>query len=179
MLRNGANKRKIALELLPIVLLIFLLLLDQITKTCAKNLHDNADWMSTTVISNFFELRYVMNQGAAFSFLAGVEWGQTFFKCLTVVAIVLFFIYYVHICKKGCKWARYALILMFAGMLGNFIDRLYYDGVVDFISLIFGSYHFPIFNFADIYMTVGVIMLILHFFFIDKDAIFRKKKSNA
>lgn len=176
---NGADKKKIVLAIVPILLLILLLLADQITKTHVKNLAESSSWVKTTVIAGFFEFRYVMNTGAAFSFLANVTWGQLFFKILTSVALVLFFAYYVFVCHKGQTWARFAMIFIFAGTIGNFIDRLCYDGVVDFISLIFGTYNFPVFNLADAYMTVGVIMIIIQFLFVDENALFRKKKKDA
>jgi len=60
------------------------------------------------------------------------------------------------------------------GTLGNFIDRLSFNGVTDFISLVFGDYYFPVFNLADSFLTVGVIMLIVHFLFLDESALFKK-----
>jgi len=63
---------------------------------------------------------------------------------------------------------------MVGGTLGNFIDRLAYNGVVDFISLIFGDYYFPIFNLADSFMTVGIILMIIHYFFLDENKVFTK-----
>ena len=67
------------------------------------------------------------------------------------------------------------MAFILAGTIGNFIDRLAYNYVVDFISWVFGSYHFPVFNMADVFITVGVIMFVAHYLFIDKDAVFRSK----
>jgi len=175
MQRIGANgRRKLVYEIIFPLLLIVLLLIDQITKTVAKSSFESG-WIRTTVINDFFYFYYTMNTGAAWSFLADASWGQIFFKALTSVSIILFFVYYIYVCKKGYKFLRFAVILLFAGAMGNFIDRLCYNGVVDFLSFVFGSYHFPIFNLADTYMTIAVIMIIIHYFFLDKDAIFKKK----
>ena len=71
-------------------------------------------------------------------------------------------------------WLKYALILIVGGTLGNFIDRLISNGVVDFLSFNFWGYAFPVFNFADTFLTVGVIMLIFYYCFLDDNAIFKK-----
>jgi len=85
---------------------------------------------------------------------------------LTPVALILFGVFYFYLYKKGYKWAKYAMAFIVAGTIGNFIDRLAYDSVIDFISLIFGDYYFPIFNLADTFMTVGIIMILVHFCFL-------------
>ncbi len=171
----GTNgRRKLIYELIFPTLLVVLLLVDQITKTVAKSSFHNG-WRSTTVIDGFFYFYYTLNTGAAWSFLADASWGQLFFKILTSVSIILFFVYYIYVCKKGYTFLRFAIILLFAGAIGNFIDRLAYNGVVDFLSFVFGSYSFPIFNLADTYMTIAVIMIIVHYLFLDKDALFKKK----
>ena len=176
---NGAKWKKIVMEIIPVALFALLLVADQLTKLYVKDIFEKEGWIETVVIPKFFEFTYVFNTGAAFSFLANVSWGQLFFKILTPIALVAFIIFYVYTCKKNYVWAKFALALIIAGTIGNYIDRLCYGGVVDFISLIFGSYYFPVFNIADICMTVGVIMLIAHFLFLDEGAIFRKKKNNG
>lgn len=173
---NG--RRKLVFEILFSLLLIALIAVDQVTKTVAKASNESG-WKSTTIIDGFFYFTYTMNSGAAWSFLADVSWGQLFFKILTAVSLVLFFIYYVYVCKRGYKFLRVAVILLFAGAIGNFIDRLAYNGVVDFISLVFGDYNFPIFNIADSYMTIAIIMIIIHYLFLDNEAIFKKRNKNA
>lgn len=168
------DRRKLMLEILPLAVMIALILFDQITKTYCKNLYENHGWRSTEIIEGFFGFTYTVNTGAAWSFLADKPWSQVFFKILTAVALVLFFAFYVYICKKDYKFLRYALVLIIGGTIGNFIDRLAYNGVVDFISFIFGNYYFPIFNLADSYMTIGIIMMIIHFLFLDENRLFGK-----
>ncbi len=169
-----ADRRAITKSLIFLSVLVLLILLDQITKTVVKNLYENEGWRYTVVISNFFEFRYTFNTGAAFSFLANKEWGQIFFKVLTSIALVVFYIYYIYVCKKDYTFLRLAMILIIGGTIGNFIDRIAYGGVVDFLSFIFGSYRFAIFNLADAYMTVGVVMVVIHYLFLDPNAIFKK-----
>lgn len=174
MQRTRADRRTIILNVVFLCSLISLVIIDQIVKTVFKNLAENTSWTHTEIIGGFFYFRYTFNTGSAFSFLSNADWGQIFFKVLTAVSLVLFFIYYIYVCKKGYKWLRWAVILVLAGTLGNFIDRLAYNGVVDFISFVFGSYHFPIFNLADCYLVIGLIMVVIHYLFLDKDAVFRK-----
>jgi len=167
-----ANRRRIIIEVLSIALLGLLIFLDQITK----------HHFSTTVkygtkqpiIENFFYFTYTLNKGAAWSFLADVSWGQTFFKILTGISLVFFIWFYIFNAKKNYKWLRIAIILVIGGTIGNFIDRLRIDAVVDFIGFTFGTYNFPIFNLADSFLVVGVIMVFIHYLFFDKNAIFIK-----
>ncbi len=171
------DRRKVILNILPLVLIILLVLLDQITKTHFKLLATTTNWKSDTIIKDFFYFNYETNSGAAWSFLADKSWGQLFFKILTGIALVLFFIFYVYACKKDYLFLRFALLFVIGGTIGNFIDRLAYNYVVDFISFVFGEYAFPTFNLADSYMTVGVVMVIIHFLFLDKNGLFVKNEN--
>ena len=169
------RRRKITFICIALSVFVLLLGLDQFTKLLFKGMHENDGWNKTPVIEGFFSLKYVTNPGAAWGIFGDKSWGQLFFKILTSVALVGFIIAYVFVCKKGYKLLNFALILIIAGTIGNFIDRLAYDYVVDFISLVFGDYNFPVFNLADAYMTIGVIMAVVHFLFIDDNAVFKKK----
>lgn len=168
--------KRLVFEILSIVLLGVLIAVDQITKAYFQRTLSSGD--DIVVIENFFYFTYTVNTGAAWSFLSGVSWAQTFFKVLTVVALIGFILFYLYSVKKNYKWLRFSLIFVIGGTIGNFIDRLIFNGVTDFIGFIFGSYHFPIFNFADCFLCVGVIMLIIHFLFLDDGAIFKKKDGN-
>ena len=169
-IRTIIGKRLIIFIIVPVILMIALIALDQITKYFAAR-----DNIKTTVIENFFYLSYSTNKGAGFSFLADKEWGQTLFKIITPVALVAFIVFYVFAVKKSFKWLTYSLALIIAGTIGNYIDRLLNGEVVDFLSFRFWDYYFPTFNVADICLTVGVIMLIAHFLFFDENALLRKK----
>ncbi|MBR2614296.1 MAG: signal peptidase II [Clostridia bacterium] len=167
----------------PLVL-IALILIDQITKLYFHANFTEGD--SIKVIPNFFSLSLYFNEGAAWSFLANEEWGQIFFKVLTPIVLCLFFAYYIFVAKKS-KWARISLILVFAGTIGNFIDRICFSYVVDFLSFkLWGinfsdfsiyRFYFPTFNLADSYLVIGMIMLIIYILFLDKDAVFKFKKN--
>ena len=175
MQRTGTfnGKRFVIFILIPLLILVLTLSLDIVTKYFADK-----DKVNKTVIENFFYLSYSLNPGAAFSFLANKDWGQTFFKIITSIALIAFVYFYVFAVKKGYKWLTVSLTFIISGTIGNFIDRLSRGEVVDFLSFKFGSYFFPTFNVADVCLTVGVIMLIVHFCFFDKNALFIRKKKD-
>lgn len=164
---------------LPLIVLCLCVLFDQLTKFHFKKTLSNGD--DIDVIPNFFYFTYTVNTGAAWSFLANKAWGQIFFKILTGISLVLFGFLMFYAYKKNYKWLTYSVALIIGGTIGNFIDRLIFNGVTDFIGFIFGDYYFPIFNLADTFLVVGVIMAVIHFLFLDNNKMFKKsnKKSKA
>ena len=167
------GRRLINFIIIPVVIFALLLLIDQLTKNYFRNEKSN---QVVEVINNFLYFDFVLNTGSAFSFLANVDWAQTFFKILTPISLVLFIGFFIYAYKKGYKWLLFAVTLVIAGTIGNYIDRLIFSAVTDFISFKFGSYYFPTFNFADVYLCVGVVMFIIHLLFLDENALFRNEK---
>lgn len=159
------------------VLFIALVFVDQITKIAFKNLYF-ATGGKTVVIEGFFYFTFTENSGSAFSFLADAWWGQIFFKILTVIALVVFTWLLVRAVKKDKKFLAFGLVIIIGGTVGNFIDRLAFDKVRDFIGFTFGNYNFAIFNLADVFLTVGVIMLLVYYLFLDEEAVFKKKNKD-
>jgi signal peptidase II len=153
-----------------------LIVLDQVSKSFFKDLYNQKG--QTTVIEGFFYLTHVVNTGAAWSFLGDKPWAQTFFKIMTILAIVAFIFGYIYSFIKNYRWLQYGVSIAFAGTIGNFIDRLTINGVNDFLSFVFGTYHFPVFNVADICLCVGVAMIIIHLFFFDEGGLFVGKKKD-
>ena len=157
-----------------IILLFVLTILDRLSKIwAAKTLSQGFD---IVIIPRVLELHYLENTGAAFSILTGKI---LFFLIITIIMCV--FIVYVMInTPNESKFAPfwYCLIFLLAGALGNFYDRLFYHYVVDFISFVL--INFPIFNIADIYVTVSMAMLIILILFVYNDEdlglIFKRKK---
>ena len=173
---TGADRRRqiIARIVISLLIIVALVAIDQVTKLIFNNLKASGEWQKTTVIDGFFYFEYAFNKGAAWSFLANKDWGQLFFKILTSVALIGFIVYLAFVIKGKYKVLLAGTILVISGTIGNFIDRLFLGGVTDFISFYFGSYHFPIFNIADTFLTVGVIIVIVHYLFLDDKAVFRK-----
>ena len=169
------RRKRIALFLLPIIICVLLFAIDLVTKLVIINFK-NTDKLPITVIKGFFSLIYVENTGAAFSFLSDFTWAHTFFMILTPVALIAFAICYFIIGKRS--WViKYGIVSVFAGTLGNYVDRIFRGYVVDFLSFDFGTLgKFATFNFADSCICVGFVLVLIHFLFLDKDALFRFSK---
>lgn len=138
------------------ILCVFLLTAaDQLTKYLAvQYLHGNP---AISVIKGVLELKYLENRGIAFGMLQGAVVIFFFFYLLIFSAVVYLFI---KIPKMPYYIPLYAtLLLMTAGGIGNLIDRVFRGFVVDFVY--FSLIDFPIFNFADIYVVTGCILLVL------------------
>ena len=141
---------------------------------------------SIEVIPNFFYLAVSINDGAAWSMLAGK---RIFWMMISIVLSGCLIAYYAITYKKNNWWMRVGVVLMIAGALGNMVDRCFYwpnitgieklDGVIDFLSFHFGSFVFPTFNAADMSLVIGVgIILVYMIYEMIKDAI-AKGKSGA
>lgn len=140
-----------------ILILIFLscLLVDQLTKFwIASNMNIGE---SITVISSFFYITFVKNTGAAWSIFEGK---MVFFYIMTLLAILLLG-YYLRNTKSHQTLTQIAIVLMLAGTFGNFIDRLAFQYVRDFFDFYIFGYNFPVFNIADMCLTIGVVLLLL------------------
>ena len=141
---------------------------DQLVKYWAKNTLMQIG--TIPVIENVFHLTYAENRGAAFSILEGQRW---FFIVLTSVMLVIIALAFFKGYFKG-KWGKTTLVFIFAGAIGNFIDRLVLGYVVDMFD--FRLIDFPVFNVADIFLTVGGIMGVIYILFMDKDLFKEDKK---
>lgn len=169
---------KITLEIvIPLLIAGVLILIDQLTKLYfAKNYELYAP--RKDVIEGFFGFKYVQNTGSAFSMFADKTWGQTFFKILTPIALLAYVFLYVFIGRKY-KFLPVGIIFTLAGTVGNYIDRLINSYVIDFISFTFFGWDFAIFNLADVFLCVGIAMILIHFLFLDNDAVFKIKKKDG
>jgi len=145
--------------LLSLIALCSLLLADQYTKWLAiSHLKGQEPFV---IISRVLEFSYLENTGAAFSSFAG---RQTLLICLTTVVTLLLLWKYLTL-PGGRRFVpmRFCMLLIISGAVGNLIDRVSRNYVVDFIYFV--PIDFPKFNVADIYITVGVAILALLLFF--------------
>ena len=110
------------------------------------------------LIPNVVELRFVLNQGMAFSLLSGKQ----LFLILATSAALLLVAYVLFFRSRGKYLQQAALILVLGGGIGNLIDRVLNGQVVDYINLLF--MRFAVFNFADICVCVGVALWVLVIF---------------
>ena len=122
-----------------------------------------------TIISNFFSLYYVKNTGAAFSLFQN----SLIFLIILSVVILLVLDNYIKKEKNMTKLTEVSLGLIMGGIYGNLVDRIINHSVTDFLSFKIFNYNFPVFNIADICITIGSIILLVSLF-ID----YRKEKKN-
>ncbi|MBI5861488.1 MAG: lipoprotein signal peptidase [Rhodocyclales bacterium] len=117
--------------------------------------------METQPVTSFFNLILIFNSGAAFSFLATAGgWQKWFFVGLALaVAAVLLRMLRQHAAERLLPAA---LALILGGALGNVVDRLRFDAVVDFLDFYLAGYHWPAFNVADSAITIGVVLMLVH-----------------
>ena len=180
--------------IIQILLFLVLIAVDQLTKYWA--VIKLKDQPSIPLIKNVLELRYLENNGAAFGFLQNKQW---LFYVITMIVLIAIVFVFVRIIKQSNQYMQldaekiraktlkdsailnYVLVILAAGAIGNLIDRIAHTYVVDFIY--FRLINFPIFNFADICVTLSAIFLIIFLVFIYKDdpefTIFSKKKDNG
>lgn len=157
------RKPKLILLFTDLFLFLFLIIAEQVTKYLAVvHLKNQA---AIPLIDGALELRYLENRGAAFGMLQN----QKVFLIFVAVIILVVFTYILvkTPAQKKYIWGHMALILIASGGAGNMIDRIRLDYVVDFIY--FSLINFPIFNVADIFVTVGTILLIVLLLFIYKE----------
>ena len=142
------------------------LLLDQIIKLVVMNnmnLHQEIK-----IIPNFFSLYYVENPGAAFSILGN----QTMLLIIVSVVCLILIKEYIKKEKVFSNLSIISLGMIIGGTIGNLFDRILYKAVIDYLAFDIFKYSFPVFNLADIAITVGAGLLLLSYFIYN----FKKKK---
>ncbi len=110
-----------------------------------------------TLLKGFMDLKYAQNTGAGWSIF---EDSPTFLIAFTTIALICIFVYLILRVTKDDELLRMSLVTIFAGGLGNLIDRYAFQYVRDFIRFTF--INFPIFNLADVFVTVGTILLLIY-----------------
>jgi signal peptidase II len=164
------------------IALAVLTFVDRFTKHLAVAFLKGNDGIS--LIDGTLKLYYLENRGAAWGMFEGQQW---FFFLLTAVFIVLAVWFFIKVPKnKYYRMLNIAVTILLAGAIGNFIDRIINKYVVDFIY--FELIDFPVFNVADIYVTISVIMLLIlslfrygegDFFFLSRNAKTKDRKEQA
>ena len=148
------------------VLVISIFFLDRISKIYVINFSQNN--LNTNILnSKYLDLTLIWNEGIAFGLMSFDN--NHYYNILTgVIIIITLIVLIIGLKNKGFK--RYALLSIFAGSLGNLYDRLFYNAVPDFIDFHVNDFHWFIFNVADIFISFGVIIMIMTEFFVKKDA---------
>ena len=140
-------------------LLIAIVLLDQVTKIVVDQTLPLEQ--AVPVIENFFSLTYIRNTGAAFGILAESD---EFFRRTFLIAFSLAAIGFIVIMLQRLPQNEKALItalgFILSGAVGNLIDRVIHGEVIDFLDFYWSGYHWPAFNFADSFITIGVVVIL-------------------
>lgn len=143
-----------------LIISAILICLDQVTKIYIHTQFHLGE--SVVVIKNFFNITYVRNFGAAFGFLANThpEFREIFFLMMPPIAILII-LFILKDVQNNDKWQITALSCIFGGAIGNYIDRLRFRYVIDFLDFhINEKYSWPAFNIADSAIVGGVIILV-------------------
>lgn len=130
---------------------------DQITKIIASNLL--MEYESYEIIDNFFYFTFLYNPGMAWGTFSGMRWIFVLITPIILLGVTYFFVY----SKKHEVLTRAGMIFVFAGAIGNWIDRLFIGEVRDFIHFIIPiiNYDFPVFNIADIAVCIGMGLVVI------------------
>ena len=137
------------------IFLIFLL--DRVSKTYVIYLNDKL--LGIEILSSkFLNIRLIWNEGIAFGLLSFND--KIIYNLLTfIIFIIILIIFFMVLKSYGFK--KYSLLMILGGALGNVYDRIFYGAVPDFIDFHIGNFHWFIFNVADIFITLGVIFMII------------------
>ena len=145
-----------------IALIVFLM--DFLSKNFVINNFESLK--SIELIPNFFYITYLQNTGAAWSMFRN---GSLF---IAIISFIIFILIsnYIKKLKLENIWSIISFGFLLGGILGNFIDRVVYGYVIDFLDFKIFGYDYPVFNFADIMIVVGTIMIAIKIIRGDKDA---------
>lgn len=146
-----------------IIIAVLILVIDIITKLAIDS---SFNLMETkAIITNFFSITKVYNYGASWSILSGYN------LLLILIAIIILIILFIYQKKFNINKRNTAAFgLLYGGIIGNLLDRIIYGYVIDFLDFKIFNYNFPVFNFADICIVLGIFLLAI--------AIFKKEDLN-
>ena len=139
------------------IIFLIIFLLDRVSKIYIINIASNNGFVDI-YINNFLNIILVWNSGIAFGLLSSEN--NNFYHIITLI-IILINIFIIYMTFTSDKIRSFFLVVILGGSLGNLFDRIYYSAVPDFIDLNYNGFHWFIFNFADVFITLGIICLIL------------------
>lgn len=141
---------------MTILITLLVLILDIVSKIVVVNYLKLGE--SINVINKFLYLTYVRNTGAAWSILANNTYLISFISLVIIAGII----WYIVNNRSDVKIEKTAYALVLGGAIGNFVNRIIYGYVIDFIDIKIFNYNYPIFNLADIFIVAGVILLVIY-----------------
>jgi signal peptidase II len=140
-----------------IIFIILIFSLDRISKLYVIHFYEK-NYSSELFSSKFLNINLIWNEGIAFGLFSFDK--NNLYNILTIVIfLVILFIFFMIIKNVGFK--KYSLSMIFGGAIGNLYDRIFYKAVPDFIDFHIENFHWFIFNVSDIFITIGVIFMII------------------
>ena len=143
--------------IINLIIVISIFLIDRISKIYVIKLDNNFNG-AEIFSSNFLNIYLIWNEGIAFGLLSMADSELYNFISILISVIILVIIFMIFR-AEGIK--KYALLMILGGAIGNLYDRVIFGAVPDFIDFHIGDFHWFIFNFADVFITVGVFFMIL------------------
>ena len=140
-----------------IFLIVIIFTLDRVSKIFVIYLSDN-NLVTEIFSSRFLNISLIWNEGIAFGFFSFNQ--EYLYNLLTLIILLVVCIVSVMIIKND-GYKKFALLMIFGGAIGNLYDRIFYKAVPDFLDFHIGEFHWFVFNVADIFITLGVIFMIL------------------
>jgi signal peptidase II len=142
---------------LRIILVIVLVAVDRFTKFIIR---EYIDLGQSIHVTSFFRITHIENTGMAFGFFRGMNLVLIFIVITIMAALIILT---KRIVTYAGSLSRVSIMLILGGALGNFVDRIFYGRITDFLDFGIGRYRFPAFNFADSCVTVGGTLLAIIF----------------
>jgi signal peptidase II len=160
-----AKEKKDFMPKFPMLKWLWLAVLSLGLDQASKLIIDNVMQLyESRAVFAFFNLTYVHNTGAAFSFLSDAGgWQRWLFAGLAVGMSIVISVWLTRL-KPNETFIAIALSLILGGAIGNLVDRLAYGYVIDFLDIYYGNWHWPAFNIADSAITVGVVLMLIDSF---------------
>jgi len=145
-------------------MLVTIFFLDRVSKLYILNIFEKENVVDIYV-NNFLNIILVWNSGIGFGLLS---FDSSVIYNFVTILIVLINIVILYLALQSNNLKGYLFVIILGGSLGNLFDRIYYSAVPDFIDLNYNNFHWFVFNVADIFITVGIMCLILVELFFNK-----------
>ena len=150
--------------ILNFIIIFFIFFLDRISKIYILNLAENQGTIDIT-INPFLNIILVWNSGIGFGLF---QFDERFaYNLITILILIINFVI-IYLLLNAEKFHKILFAMILGGSFGNLYDRIYYSAVPDFIDLNYNGYHWFVFNVADIFISIGIIVLILFEIFKNK-----------
>lgn len=143
--------------------IVFILSIDIITKQWVMQ---SIPYHASVPVTSFFNIVFTLNQGVSFSMFWAKQ-AQGVYILIMLTSLLSLFVFYC-MCKSQQFLEKLSFSFIFAGALGNLLDRMRFGGVIDFLDVHAGGYHWPAFNVADSFICLGVGLLFLYYFMLQK-----------